>query len=489
MPAGGPVEFAYHASATNPADRIVPSSPPFTTPELTALDAEGKQGHYSVGTPMYDHDGNLWAGVFGENYTSRGIAIWTKPTGGGQRAISTSACGFVPGKPLQDYVAGDGTTVRKMWAQECKPNYLILQPRSLQTLMSLAEDPQTFNVFAYVMFNGRSFVIDPQGSGPDMTFKVGNVAEGPWQGIMQEQITGGGWVDCTRTNPPDPRCSPCAPSDPGCPLGPVPCNGFGQPACTPPCHSDGPPPGSGCEPCPPGSPAAVRGIIECRWEPDPVHVRWQQVDSKQVFDHSGRAWLTVAQLTPRLPKMYTTMDPLEQYMVSVDPTRLLGRGAQSLTAKDGASTTLQAESTETTSTANVPGTLATTIVDSVAPVGLSAGGGLMLTDETDTASGVPAGTTATYEVVVPKAGSYHVCYRARKASGSPTIRLNVSGSATNHDTPISNTGAAMAMTSGPTLTFTDSGTKTISLTAPSGSQGWQLDSIKFLRNPATGSCG
>jgi len=121
-------------------------------------------------------------------------------------------------------------------------------------------------------------------------------------------------------------------------------------------------------------------------------------------------------------------------------------------------------------------------VDADAPVAKCGGcvdpvsgltGGFMLADENG--AGVPTGTFAEYQVIVPKTGSYRLDYQARKASGSPVIALKVDGTA-GPSTPV--TGTAMGSYGGILLNLT-AGVHTLRLEAGSG--GWQLDWLRLTR--------
>ena len=114
-------------------------------------------------------------------------------------------------------------------------------------------------------------------------------------------------------------------------------------------------------------------------------------------------------------------------------------------------------------------------------------GDLVLTDETTPANGVPASTSVAYQIVVPKAGTYQVALRARGMTGSPVIRMTTTGSGyttTTSDTSIQVQSGTPWPTNPYTplnLTFDQPGTYTVTLSAPSGGQGWQLDWLRFTR--------
>jgi hypothetical protein len=227
-------------------------------------------------------------------------------------------------------------------------------------------------------------------------------------------------------------------------------------------------------------------------------------------DRSGRLWLAGTNNTPGTlqadsPALWNRR--FEQYAVSIDLSRLLGREPRALSARPGQSRHIQAEVTDTAATTRRAGTIATTDIDSVAPVrgcvqrntiygaqhcidpvtGIG-GSGFELGDDADPdgdrVQGVPAGTAADYRVTVPKAGTYRVTFRAttRNPAVSRDLVLAVVGGA-SWTTPITSAGAVpygeMRDHQQSALVTLPAGTHTLRVTAPAG--GWELDWIRFTR--------
>ncbi len=183
---------------------------------------------------------------------------------------------------------------------------------------------------------------------------------------------------------------------------------------------------------------------------------------------TGRLWAFVMQKSPGNlkedhPEMM--MRRFDQWAYSVDIGRLFGREPQVLTR---GTTRIEAEVTETIATTQRAGQIAVTDVESVAALSAVDGGYAV------------ASSTVEYRVVVPKAGTYQLTYRAadRLANGSPArIRLTVNGA--THTTTLSPT--AYAEVAGPRLTL-PAGTHTVQLSTPdAASAGWHLDWIAWQR--------
>jgi hypothetical protein len=207
-------------------------------------------------------------------------------------------------------------------------------------------------------------------------------------------------------------------------------------------------------------------------------------------DASGRTWFHVSQgKNPGAPddtehqtKVY------DQWMYSVDLSRLLGREPVQLTAKPSQASIVQAELTSTFTTAQGPGQPAVTDVTSDAALSVcpffqpctdpvsGVNGGFALGDDN---TGTTAATTADYRIAIPKTGTYQLIYRAanRRTSGAAVIRTTIDG-ASPINTTISNT--SFQDVTGPTITLS-AGTHTLRLASAPNAFGWQLDWMKFTR--------
>ncbi|WP_192809786.1 GDSL-type esterase/lipase family protein [Actinomadura rudentiformis] len=328
------------------------------------------------------------------------------------------------GQPLNSYVER-ATGVKPAWGKICKAHHAILAPTSLGVVWSVQENPQKDTV-VITTFGGVMYAIRPSGRGADMTFEISNTLTSKAQQLLARQAT---WP-CPTEKEPDKTCT--------------------------------------------GNPI----IITARGGP---------------VSADGRAWIAVEQLRPR--DKTGQMEEVEQWMYSVDVSRLFGREPVRLTARTGQTSHVHAELNQTFATVKRPGRYATNDVDSAAsmlgcqerqvwggtactdPVG-GLTGGFALGDETG--GGVPAGTSVEYRVVVPKAGTYQVAYRAtdRAAAGDQQIQISVDGTARGTTTIPSND--AFQTVTGPTLALPE-GKHTIRLSAPDGHHGWQLDWTAFTR--------
>lgn len=413
---GGIIEFGYDPGAP-PADRIRPVSPPALTAELDSTVEPVTGLRNLTGMGPIHYDHQGNLWVpTGDGWNGLGVKVYANRPSGRK----LSAC-VDPGTPIEAYRA-DVPGARPMWGKVCPPDYNLHQPKVLGPIFNITEDPATHDVVFTSWPHGTTIVVDPEGSGTAMTFRTSAVTGLMAQAVTDQQVTG-----------------PCA-SDP-------------TRSCT-------------------GGPAlaAMQGPV----------------------DGSGRLWAVAAQSTPTDIKgddPAMQMRDYDHWAYSVDLSRLMGREPQRLTARAGQVSTVQAEVTKTLTTTQRPGQYADRDVDSVA--GVSGCGPSTCTDPVsdlaagfavgdDTNAGVPAGTTLEYRVVVPKAGTYQLRYRAadRTANGTAArIRLAVNGAA--HQTTIASTG--MAEVDGPQVTL-PAGTHTIELTAPdAATAGWQLDWLTFTR--------
>jgi hypothetical protein len=229
-------------------------------------------------------------------------------------------------------------------------------------------------------------------------------------------------------------------------------------------------------------------------------------------DASGRLWIAVQQF---LPNGFDTTSPsmavkdMPQWSYSIDLGRLMGGVINRLTTSTGSSTVIQAEAMSTSSTSPSTGGAAADVdISSTAPVRIcvdrpTAVGwdwafpcndatlgqpGLAL-GASNNAGGtgigsVAAGTTAEYQVVVPKAGTYTVTYRATSFSPTSGRDLKMTINGTSYTTSItgaqSPSGGIKDNAQSQPVTFSTPGKYTMKVEAPNG--GWELDWIKFTHS-------
>ncbi|MFI6324365.1 carbohydrate-binding protein [Nonomuraea sp. NPDC050556] len=435
--APGLIEFSYNANAAAPADRIRPVSAPVLSGERWTPPLSTTQEYVGYGQFHYDQAGNLWVPTT-VGTTGLGVKIYAKTANG--RKITRAEClEYVNGqpKPIQSYVAQASGT-RPAWGKTCLPDFNISQPRILGPIYGLEEDPTTHDIVLTDWAHGITTVVRSSGSGTAMTFQVGNITDPMTKRTSADPVT---------------VSTPCSPLSPGdSPTGP----------CT-------------------------RGAYLGEMQ-GPV-------------DAKGRLWIAVQQFVPGpigTASRQMHMRRLDQWIYSVDISRLLGREPTQLTARSGQATVVQAEQVRTMATVQTPGTTAVTEVRSTAPVrpcmhrmtvygpqtctdpvtGI-AGGGYALGDD----AGVAQGMTAEYRVVVPKAGTYTLTYRAtdRGAAGAQNLELTVNGAThtteiTSGDSPPYASMKDHVLSTPITL---PAGVHTVRITAPQG--GWELDWIRFAR--------
>lgn len=464
--APGLVEFSYDADAPVAADRLRPVSAPVLSGEtLRAVEDdpdtpqdESVHRFLGYGQFMYDHAGNLWVPTTA-GYKGVGVKVYVNGPSG--RRITSPEC-LETGPdgqplPLEDYVAATpGTT--PTWGKVCRPDFNISQPRILGPTYGIEEDPSTHNVVLTDWAHGITTVVDPEGTGLGMTFRVGNFADPRVQQTSTEPVTGPCWIQ--PVDPEAPR-RPVSPTD----------------------------------------------------QPDTTCTESPMIGEMQgPIDASGRLWMPLMQTIPRAlsvdsPELH--MQPLDQWIYSVDVSRLIGRDPHQLTTRPGETTVVQAEQSQTMSTTARPGTVAHTDVTSNAPVrpclqrlqplgdgfwpisctdpvtGIR-GGTYSLGGDVDTdgnsSEPVPAGMTAEYRIVVPKTGTYDITYRAtdRGLAGVQNLVLTVGG--TTHTTEITNGPSQYGEMKDHTLTTPvtlTAGTHTVQIAAPQG--GWELDWFALTR--------
>jgi hypothetical protein len=144
-------EFSYDARTGT----IQPVSPPLIPGDRTG---DGKRFN-GFTTMLYDSRGNLWAARV------NGLA-------GGKLALYSDGpkCRHEPGRALDSYVTGG------VWGQACRPDYDILQAQSQPVVLGMVEDPVSHDI-VLLLFDGILLPIRPSGSGPDMTFRIGNLVD------------------------------------------------------------------------------------------------------------------------------------------------------------------------------------------------------------------------------------------------------------------------------------------------------------------------
>jgi hypothetical protein len=432
----GVTEFRYDPDAPL-NDRIRPVSAPVISGETTSA-REGGDGPVmfgGYGQFHYDQAGNLWVPT-GDGARGTGVKVYAKHATG--RRISSAECLETEnGQPkrIDRYVAS-ATGARSYWGKVCRPDYNLLQTAGLGPIGAVDEDPVTHNIVLTDWAHGISTVVDPDGSGNAMTFKVGNITHPLAKAVSDVPVSGPCRKDPTKTCPSH--------------------EGQGQMA-------------------------------------GPV-------------DRSGRLWLAVINGTPGdiktdSPQMWNRR--FEQWALSIDLSRLLGREPHQLSARPGGSVTVEASNTTTVATTKRAGAHALVDVDSTAPVrgcvnrdtiygpegcldpetGIR-GHDYELGDDVDTnaipGEPVPAGTAADYRITVPKAGTYRVTYRATTRNPSVNRNLVMTVNDTTFTTPINSTAPDEMKDHVQAATVTlPAGTHTMRITAPNG--GWELDWIRFTR--------
>jgi lysophospholipase L1-like esterase len=421
--AGGIIEFRYDASA--PWDqRVKPVSAPVLVDEVTTKPepVSGLRAFAGMGPMRYDHQGNLWVPTGDDNWGGLGVKVYPKTASG--RALSSSAC-FDPAKPIQDYVA-ETAGARKMWGIVCRPQYNVLQPKILGPVFHLDEDPATGNIVVTSWPHGTTVVVDPEGSGTSMTFRVSDVAALSVMATTTQQVEG----PCAAN--PAQRCT-AGPKIQAM-QGPV-------------------------------DAAGRVWVVASQGTPNTI-----DSNSPELATRAFAQWVSSVELSRLLGR---------------EPQRLTARSGQATVVQAEQTRTMtttqapgRSAAVAVDSVASVGSCFPSTCTDPVS--GLD--GGYALGNETG--GGIPAGTVAEYRLVVPKAGRYRVTYRAadRDGGGPAQIRLTVNGN--SFDTTVSNATlpAAGQEVGGPTLDL-PAGTVTVQLSAPTAAAaGWQLDWMRFARS-------
>jgi hypothetical protein len=181
-------EFKYNSSS----GEITPASPPI----IAHVDGE-------LGGHRYDRDGNLWA-------MGSGLVMYAKIDG--QRKISSTlpvsqgGCGFVSGKPLNDYRTTNSAG-QLVWGQLCPPDYEVLQGQQAgkgYNVFRLGEDPfpstttpASNTVVGLSVSTAQTLPIRYSGTGRNMTFTIGNLANSGWGAVPGGHATRPGSFDRT----------------------------------------------------------------------------------------------------------------------------------------------------------------------------------------------------------------------------------------------------------------------------------------------------
>lgn len=135
-----------------------------------------------VGSPLYDSDGNLWVA---RSHVFEGGPVAVYANTNGARKFGGPECPFDPNAPRESYVTSrNGKTA---WGQTCRPDYDIMQPRAIP-LANLAQDPKTKTVILVPGISATNAVaIRRSGYGKAMTFTVGNLLDGGFDGLAIPQ--------------------------------------------------------------------------------------------------------------------------------------------------------------------------------------------------------------------------------------------------------------------------------------------------------------
>ena len=148
-------EFRYDANASVIAPVSVPMIPGDMNKEETAF--------YGYGATLYDTSGNLWASRLNVLQAGK-LAVYA----GGP------ACPYDRKRPMSGYTSTGGALT--VWGTACRPDYDILQAQRLLGSQGLAEDPVTGDIVS-LSLTGMLMPIRAQGSGKQMTFRLGNLVD------------------------------------------------------------------------------------------------------------------------------------------------------------------------------------------------------------------------------------------------------------------------------------------------------------------------
>jgi hypothetical protein len=206
------------------------------------------------------------------------------------------------------------------------------------------------------------------------------------------------------------------------------------------------------------------------------------------IDAEHRLWVTAMHSHPTRPEVQ-----LDQWLYSVKVDELFDPVPIRVPAAPGASVTIQAERTLTTTTTHRRGTgvsasvlvdsdaYFTTCTDMPSPTGCSydssPGNGFMLID--DTGFGHLSGALA-YRLNVPVAGRYRVGYRVSTFPVTKEARIRLSADGRSYTTPVFTDGDWLNVWSRDLITL-PAGVQTIQLETPKGGGGWALNSFTLQR--------
>lgn len=192
------------------------------------------------------------------------------------------------------------------------------------------------------------------------------------------------------------------------------------------------------------------------------------------FDSGGLLWFPVQTLGIKTSTGYPPDQVLDQWLFSVQLSRLFTPDTAQLSGTSGQATVIPADTTATTATTQAAGSSAHTDVAPVAFVGTTSDpaspGGFSL--QAASGFGVPTGTVVSYHISVPTAGTYQVAYRAF-AFCNTTGDITFSEGSTHVTTPINTTTSGCDIgengtVSDPTPISLPAGSVTVTLTAQTG---------------------
>lgn len=161
LEAAGFIEMSYNASTGT----IRPVSAPIMRGDRNSA------GTYWGNSAWYDDQGNLWS-PSSIGFSGGKLGVYAKVNG--QRKVGGPACPYDPAKPWEDYLLTNGD--HAAWGQACPPDYDLLQPANQLGSWGLIQDPISRTI-VYQISGGKSMPIRVSGSGPNMTFSIGQTID------------------------------------------------------------------------------------------------------------------------------------------------------------------------------------------------------------------------------------------------------------------------------------------------------------------------